>query len=122
MKSYNIFWGIAFLISLEYPVFAQTLQWSSYVDSITSFSSPRPVELTGDTILDIVVGGGEEGVPTSYGMMAFDGANGNLLWNVSANDEVFGSAIFQDITNDGINDVFQPIGNNIQDLEQLKKL
>jgi len=62
--------------------------------------------LTGDTIMDIVVGGGEEGVPTSYGMMAFDGATGNMLWNVSANDEVFGSAVFQDITNDGIKDVF----------------
>ena len=106
MKFCKIIYGIGLLLSLESQALAQTLQWSSFVDSITSFSSPRPVELNGDTIMDMVVGGGEEGVPTNYGMMAFDGANGNLLWNVSANDEVFGSAIFQDITNDGINDVF----------------
>jgi len=87
-------------------VLAQTFEWSSFVDSITSFSSPRPVELTGDGVMDIVVGGGEEGAPSNYGMMAFDGITGNLLWNVAANDEVFGSAVFQDITGDGIDDVF----------------
>jgi hypothetical protein len=38
--------------------------------------------------------------------MAYNGLNGSLLWKRPSRNEVFGSAIFQDITGDGIKDVF----------------
>jgi hypothetical protein len=38
--------------------------------------------------------------------MAFDGANGNLLWNVQTRDEIFASAVFNDITGDAIPEVY----------------
>ena len=37
--------------------------------------------------------------------MAYNGVDGSLLWKRSSRDELFGSAIFQDLNSDGINDV-----------------
>jgi len=85
---------------------AQSLQWASFVDSIGTFSSPRSAELTGDSVKDIVIGGGVDSISSNYGVMAFDGANGNLLWTVTTRDEIFASAVFNDITGDTIPDVF----------------
>ncbi len=85
---------------------AQTLQWSSYTDSIVVISSPRVADLNSDGVLDIVIGGGTDSYQSNYGIMAFDGLNGNNLWTVSSSDEIFGSAIFNDISGDGIPDVF----------------
>ncbi|HIO68061.1 MAG TPA: hypothetical protein EYN41_06995, partial [Flavobacteriales bacterium] len=86
--------------------YCQALQWSSFVDSITTFSSPRPVQLTSDSVLDFVIGGGLDSTISNYGIMAFDGANGNMLWNVQTRDEIFASAVFNDITGDAVPDVY----------------
>jgi hypothetical protein len=85
---------------------AQNLVWSSFRDSITSFSSPRAIDLNADGVKDIVIGGGTDGVAADNGIMAFDGVDGSLLWKRSAHDEIFVSANFQDINNDGVPDVF----------------
>jgi hypothetical protein len=85
---------------------AQNHTWQSFIDSIPTLSSPRACDLNNDGIKDIVIGGGTDAVFSNNGVMAFDGVNGNLLWKRAARNEVFGSAIFQDITNDGIQDVF----------------
>lgn len=95
------FWGICFS-----PSFAQTAIWQSFTDSITTLSSPRACDLNNDGIKDIVIGGGTDSTFSNNGVMAFDGANGNLLWKRSSRNEVFGSAIFQDVNNDGTPDVF----------------
>jgi len=85
---------------------AQSLQWASFIDSITTFSSPRPVELTGDSVFDFVLGGGLDSTVSNYGIMAFDGSNGNTLWTVQTRDEIFASAVYNDITGDSVPDVF----------------
>ena len=86
---------------------AQTLLWESLVDdTVNNFSSPRGVELTGDGVLDIVVGGGVEPAPSAYGVTAFDGATGDELWHVPARNQMFGSPNFLDVTGDGVPDVF----------------
>ncbi len=86
--------------------YAQTLVWSEHVDTSTTFSSPRPVHLNSDHILDIVIGGGLDGSPESRGVVALDGATGSQIWNFATDEEMFGSAQFLDITGDNIQDVF----------------
>lgn len=85
---------------------AQQTNWESFIDSIPTLSSPRAYDLNQDGIKDIVYGGGTDGVASNNGIIAINGANGNLLWKRPSRNEVFGSAIFMDITNDGIRDVF----------------
>ena len=85
---------------------AQNLKWSAFVDTSTTFSTPRGVDLTNNGILDIVIGGGLDGAPQSNGVNAINGVDGSILWNFPTNEEIFGSANFMDITGDGIEDVF----------------
>jgi hypothetical protein len=97
---------LCFLLICSIKIDAQTLNWQSFVDSIPTLSSPRSCDLNNDGIKDIVIGGGTDGAFSNNGIMAFNGSNGQLLWKRASRNEVFGSAIFQDITNDGIKDVF----------------
>jgi outer membrane protein assembly factor BamB len=85
---------------------AQLTSWQTFTDSIPTLSSPRACDLNNDGIKDIVIGGGTDGVASNNGIMAFNGANGSLLWKRGSRNEVFGSPIFYDINNDGIKDVF----------------
>jgi hypothetical protein len=104
-------------ILLLFAFFASTLvigqNWQSFTDSIPTLSSPRACDLNNDGIKDIVYGGGTDGVASNNGIMAYNGLNGNLLWKRASRNEVFGSAIFMDITNDGIKDVFM-VGRQAQ--------
>jgi len=85
---------------------SQIPTWIEHLDTSTTFSSPRPVDLNGDNILDIVIGGGLDGSPESRGVVALDGASGSQLWNFPTQEEMFGSAQFLDITGDNVKDVF----------------
>lgn len=81
--------------------------WKISIPEIGLTSSPRPVDLNGDGVLDLVVGGGgSEFTETDYGVMAIDGSNGELLWKVGAWNQVVSSPVFKDITSDGTPDVF----------------
>lgn len=93
--------------------FCTAQSWQSFVDSIPTLSSPRACDLNNDGIKDIVFGGGTDGVYSNNGIMAINGSNGSLLWKRPARNEVFGSALFLDITNDGIKDVFM-VGRQAQ--------
>ena len=86
-------------------IFSNAQNWESFTDSIGTFSSPRSSDLNGDGIMDIVIGGGTDSLFSNNGVMAYNGVDGSLLWNRSSRDELFGSAIFQDLNSDGINDV-----------------
>jgi hypothetical protein len=97
--------GFTFLLSI-FGTYSQGINWSSFIDSIPTLSSPRAFDLNQDGIKDIIYGGGTDGVASNNGIMAINGANGSLLWKRPSRNEVFGSAIFMDITNDGIRDVF----------------
>ena len=81
-------------------------EWQTSVEGIYTFSSTRAADLNGDGTQDFVLGAGVEGAGNDYGVLAFDGADGDLLWNVYSRDQIFGSPIFQDISEDGTPDVF----------------
>ena len=84
-----------------------SVSWRRDFMAIGTNSSPRAADLTGDGVLDIVLGAGKnEGEDTEHGVIALDGHTGRLLWQVEATDQITGSAIFQDINQDGIPDVF----------------
>ena len=83
---------------------AQT-SWTTTLDGMGSFSSPRVADLNADGILDIVLGAGrEEFQACDSAVIALDGATGKMLWHVAARDQMFGSAIFADINRDGTPD------------------
>ncbi len=103
MKKFLVFLITFFCVS---QLYSQTLKWQHFTDSIVTFSSPRLVDLNSDGVLDIVMGGGVDGVPTNYGVIAIDGDSGHTLWNISTQDEMFSCPIFQDVTGDGAPDVF----------------
>lgn len=81
--------------------------WSSPLPGIGSSSSPRLTDLTGDGVLDIVLGTGrQELLASDTAVIALDGATGQLLWHVAARDQIVGSATLFDVTGDGVDEVF----------------
>ena len=95
---------VASLLIFSGSIIAQ--DWNAFMDSIPTLSSPRSTDLNNDGIDDIVIGGGTDAVFSNNGVMAYNGIDGSLLWKIPVRNEVYGSAIFQDITSDGIDDVF----------------
>jgi len=87
------------------PNFSQN-SWSNLIDSVSTLSSPRAVDLNLDGTKDIVLGAGTDSTYSNYGVVALDGVSGQLLWNLPTPDEIFTSAVFNDINNDTIPDVF----------------
>jgi outer membrane protein assembly factor BamB len=86
---------------------AEFRSWDELIAKIGTFSSPRAIDLTGDSIQDIVLGAGKvEFQYTDSAVIALNGVDGSLLWTTAARDQIFGSASFIDITSDGIPDVF----------------
>ena len=94
------------LLFVSITFFTQQSNWSTFIDSVSTLSSPRAVDLNLDGIKDIVVGAGTDSTFSNYGVIAFDGFDGNVLWSLASPDEIFTSAIFNDINNDSIPDVF----------------
>lgn len=85
---------------------AQESTWRYTITDANVFSSPRFADLNQDNVKDVVIGGGIEGTQSENGIVAIDGSNGELLWNISSRTQIYTSALFQDITNDGTPDVF----------------
>ncbi|HTF16534.1 MAG TPA: FG-GAP-like repeat-containing protein [Chryseolinea sp.] len=84
-----------------------TVAWVIDLPVTGSQSSPRAQDLNGDGVLDIIMGAGRnEYQKSAQGILAFDGKSGNILWEQSAVDQVYGSATFYDVTADGVADVF----------------
>lgn len=64
-------------------------------------------DLNGDGVKDIVLGGGaKEFTTTESAVIALDGATGQRLWSVPGHNQMVGSALLRDITDDGTDDVF----------------
>ncbi|MDP5170279.1 MAG: PQQ-binding-like beta-propeller repeat protein [Bacteroidia bacterium] len=89
------------------PVCAQQLatKWQLITDSISAFGSPVAQDLNFDGVKDIVLGCGLELSPSQYGVLAVDGASGDLLWHFPASSQVFTQPLFLDLTGDGIAEV-----------------
>ena len=81
------------------------LNWVSSIDSVSVLSSPRATDLNNDGIKDIVIGSGTDSTFSNYGVVAFDGSNGQILWTMPTNDEIFTSAQFIDLNNDLTDDI-----------------
>jgi len=96
----------ALIFYLPQLAFSQN-NWAKSLPGLGTFSSPRVTDLNKDGVKDIIIGSGRlEFQASDSAVIAFDGKDGKLLWKVSAKDQMFGSAIFQDVTGDGIDDVF----------------
>ena len=81
--------------------------WVKKFLSLGSSSSPSCIDLNGDGILDCVIGAGlNEFDHTDSSVLAINGLNGEVLWAVGAKDQIIGSPVFIDITQDGNPDVF----------------
>jgi len=96
----------SFFCLIPFLCFSQQNTWQAFIDSSSTVCSPKSEDLNNDGIKDVIIGGGTDGIPSNYGIMAFNGADGSLLWQQPAVDEVFTRASFLDITNDGIKDIF----------------
>ncbi len=80
--------------------------WQKSIPSIGSQSSPLASDLNSDGILDIVMGAGEnEFQKSTQGVLAIDGSKGDIIWQASSKDQIFGSPTFIDINSDKIQDV-----------------
>ena len=60
---------LTYLIFSSFFSFAQETIWNTNIESIRSYSSPRPTNINNDNTLDIVFGGGVEGYPTPFGVL-----------------------------------------------------
>lgn len=81
--------------------------WTLQFDGFSTFSSPRVTDLNGDGTGDVVMGAGRaEFHACDSSVIALDGATGRMIWHARADDQIFGSASFMDITGDDVPDVF----------------
>ncbi|MEZ4776775.1 MAG: PQQ-binding-like beta-propeller repeat protein [Bacteroidia bacterium] len=93
------------LLLPTFDLFSQS-SWVKRLPAIGSFSSPRIADLNGDGTGDIILGAGrEEFQACDSAVIALDGKNGRLLWNVPGRDQIFGSAALRDLNSDGVMDV-----------------
>lgn len=103
---YKFYSAILILCTLSWMKSTAQNSWAKRFEGIGTFSSPRVTDLNNDAIGDIVLGaGGKEFQPSDSAVIAIDGKNGKLIWKVSGVDQVFGTAAFIDIDNDGTDDV-----------------
>lgn len=80
--------------------------WNIKLKGVGIFSSPRVTDLNQDGVADIVIGvGREEFMACDSAVIALDGKDGRMLWKVPSSDHMFTSAMFKDITGDGVEDV-----------------
>ena len=97
---------VTFLLTINFSLIHSQNSWSTLIDSVSTLSSPRAADLNSDGTKDIVLGAGTDSTYSNYGVVALDGISGQLLWSLPTPDEIFTSAVFNDINNDTTPDVF----------------
>ncbi|MEM6841593.1 MAG: PQQ-binding-like beta-propeller repeat protein [Bacteroidota bacterium] len=97
---------LAVLLSMYWKMGKSLDRWEVRLPAICSFSSPRPVDLNQDGVLDIVLGAGaDEFQGSDSAVIALDGKNGDILWRVKGRDQMVGSPVFLRINSDRVSDV-----------------
>lgn len=89
---------------LTSPLLSQS--WQYTVDQAAIFSSPKATDLNNDQYPDIIIGTGNEDAIGNEGVLALDGKTGQKLWSYQSDNQIFGSAVFEDVNNDGVPEVF----------------
>ncbi len=80
--------------------------WEVLLKDLGTSSSARAIDLNADGIKDIVTGAGRaEFTSSDSAIIALDGRTGALLWTVQARDQIFGSPLFLQITDDTIPEI-----------------
>lgn len=98
---------MAIFLYSHYSFSQDQLVWSTEVDHLGSFSSPRASDLNGDGTKDIIIGAGKNPfIALDSAVMAFDGKTGAVLWAAPSTEQMFGSPALYDISGDGVEDVF----------------
>ena len=81
--------------------------WFRYFPNTGTYSSPVIADLNNDGISDVIIGAGsKEDQHADTAVIALDGKTGQVLWTISGRNQYVGSAVLQDITGDGVPDVF----------------
>jgi len=107
LKRLKVILIIIFVLVYNYSIAQDS--WTKVLPGLGSFSSPRVTDLNNDGIGDVIFGAGrEEFKATDSAVIALNGKNGEMLWKVSAKDQMFGSATLKDINNDGVLDQSRP--------------
>ena len=92
-----LFFPAALLLGLFFacvPV-SKPKGWVALFFTYGTNSSPQTADLTGDGILDVVIGSGKNLFEQSdSAIVAINGKNGRLLWSLPATDQIYGSATF----------------------------
>jgi hypothetical protein len=102
-----IFFALILFCGLFGCTHKQEVVWGRKLKGIDSFSSIRTADLNRDGVLDVVIGAGaKENNHSDSAVIAMDGKNGNILWMSPGRIQYVGSAIFKDINNDNVPDVF----------------
>jgi len=118
MKGTNLIILLIFSTFLACKKSENKNNWSLTVDNVISASSPREIDLNDDGILDIVMGAGdEEWKRTERGVIAIDGASGEIIWIAKSSNQIVGTAVFQDLNDDETPDVI--IGGRSAELQAL---
>jgi len=96
------------LLALLALVSCETRSSSSWTASFPNHgtnSSPRVADLNEDGVLDVIIGVCKNELHrTDTGVIALNGANGEIIWSVPARDQIFGSALLYDINRDNVAD------------------
>ena len=90
---------------LSIQLIGQEISWTNNTPLVNTYSSPRTTDLNNDGIKDIVIGGGINGEPTPFGVIAIDGASGNTIWTMETRNEMFNSPQFLDYNGDNVDDI-----------------
>ncbi|HEY3500906.1 MAG TPA: PQQ-binding-like beta-propeller repeat protein, partial [Polyangiaceae bacterium] len=85
--------------------------WRYTLDDSIGFSV-RVEDLDGDGEPEVLVPHGVED-PPSGGVVALSGETGEVVWTAPAEQQLYGSPVFLDVTGDGVKDVFAG-GRNIE--------
>ncbi len=100
---------LLYILFFHYHFHAAQSGWHATIPGLGTFSSTRVADLNGDGTSDIILGAGRlEFQACDSAVIALDGKSGRMLWHVWASDQMFGSAIFQDIDQDGHPDILIP--------------